>query len=415
MTLAPTTAATRIPSPTDPALPGLQVLLAAEEMAPLLQRSLDADTPVGGVRVYHVRYLPGTKASVCYDVCVGDEWHAVVATIAARDYLARRAAKPASAALAALVDGRSPAARPMRYEPELGALIQWYPLDLALPALAEPVERLLDELEQSGVTLGDVHDEPQTLAYTPRRRAVLRVGPHVLKFYADSTAYEGSVAGLRAVADLRNVPTAALEGHLPSRHVTVQPLLHGVEPPRPAEVAGEVGALLRELQAASPSATSPQARPPDQLAVAAASARYIAMLLPALGGRLETLLRELEAAAPPIDRLVASHGDFYVGQLLATPAGLAVIDWDAIRCAPAALDPASYAAHLVSGEPDDLDEAAAALEDLLVGYGSRPTGLPWYLATCILRHARSPFRYFDEDWPGRIESMVAAAETALAG
>jgi hypothetical protein len=389
------------------------VLLAADEMAPFLQRSLDTDAPVVDARVYHVRYLPGTKACVCYDVCLGGERHAVVATIASRDYLARRAAKPESVALAGLVDGRSPAARPLRYEPELDALIQWYPLDLALPALAEPVERLLEELEQAGVTLGDVSDEPQTLAYTPRRRAVVRVGPHVLKFYADSTAYEGSVAGLRAVADLRNVPTAALEGHLPARLITVQPLLHGVEPPRPAEVAGEVGELLRELQAGSPSATSPQARPSDQLAVAKASAGYIAMLLPALRGRMEALLHELEGTVPPIDRLVPSHGDFYVGQLLATPAGLAVVDWDAIRCAPAALDPASYAAHLVSGGPDDIDEASAALEDLLECYGSRPVGLSWYLATCIVRHARAPFRYYHEDWPDRIERMIGAAAEAL--
>lgn len=116
---------------------------------------------------------------------------------------------------------------------------------------------------------------------------------------------------------------------------------------------------------------------------------------------------------PAIDRLVLSHGDFCARQLLLTGHRLALVDWDAMRLAPKALDPASYAAHLVAGEPHDLDDASDALEDLVQGYGDRPPGLTWYLATCILRHSRSPFRYFDERWPERVEGMVTAAETAL--
>jgi hypothetical protein len=93
--------------------------------------------------------------------------------------------------------------------------------------------------------------------------------------------------------------------------------------------------------------------------------------------------------------------------------GLAVVDLDAMCLAPAALDPATYAARLVSGRPRDLDDACEVLEKLLEGYGGRPLGLSWYLATAILRHSRSPFRHLDEDWPERIERMVTAAETAL--
>jgi hypothetical protein len=408
-----TSIAARIPTPSDAALPLLPVLLAADAMAPFLHRSLGADAPFPDVRVHHVRYLPGKKVSVRYDVGLHGRRYDAVAMIAARGYLVRRAAKPESLALARLVDGRSPAAMPLRYEPELDALIQWYPLDLALPALAEPIEHLLAELEAAGVTLGDVAAEPETLAYMPRRRAVLRVGQHVLKLYAKQEEFAAAVAGLRAVADLRRVRTAALEVYLPSRLITVQPLLPGSSPEWPAEVAREAGKLLRALQAASPRVTSPEVRPAQQLAVAEASARYVTALLPALGDRLQALLRELEATMPPIDRFVPSHGDFCARQLLVTPDGLAVIDWDAIRCAPAALDPASYAAHLVAGEPDDLDHATDALERLLEGYAIRPQGLSWYLATCILRHSRSPFRYFDERWPERIEGMVAAAERAL--
>jgi hypothetical protein len=315
---------------------------------------------------------------------------------------------------------------PLRFDPELEALIHWYPLDLDLPALAEPLTGLRDELEAAGIRPGEVGGDPATLAYRPRRRAVLRVGEHVLKFYAKREDFAGAArANVLAASSLRGIRTAAFEGFLPERLVTVQALVSGSPPVRPADVAVEAGELLQELQGA-PSRRAPAgrpdgtaeagpwiARPSQQLAVSEASARFVAGILPPLGARLEALLRALEATMPSIDRLVWSHGDFSARQLLMTTEGLAVIDFDALRLAPAALDPATYAAHLVSGGPDDLEAASEVLEELLEGYGGRPPGLAWYLATCILRHSRYPFRYFEEHWPECIEGMVTAAEDAL--
>jgi hypothetical protein len=394
-------------------------------MAPFLHRSLGPDAPFPDVRVVFLRYARGKKLVVRYDVGLDGRRYDAVAMIAARPYLARRAEKAKNVALARLVDGRSPAPMPLHFEPELDALIHWYPLDLELPALAEPPQRLVDELEAAGVTLGDVGSDPATLAYAPRRRAVLRLGEHVIKIYASEEEFVGGTAGLRAAAGLRGVRTAALEGHLAARLVTVQSLLAGSPPARPAAVARKAGELLRELQTAMEPAKRPldapaaraglsAASPSQQLEVAESSARYVTAILPSLGGRLEALLRKLEATMPSIDRLVLSHGDFSARQLLVTPDGLAVVDFDAMRLASAALDPATYAAHLVSGGPDDLDDASEALEELLEGYGGgRPLGLSWYLATGILRHSRYPFRYFDEHWPERVEGMVTAAEAAL--
>jgi hypothetical protein len=385
-------------------------------MAPFLHHSLGPGAPLPNVRVHHVRYAPRKKLVVRYGVGLDGRRHDAVAMIAARPYLARRAAKPESVALARLVGERSPAAMPLHYDADLDVLVHWYPLDLELPALAEPPTRLVDELEASGVIMGEVGGEPATLGYRPRRRAVLRMGEHVLKIYARNDVFAVATANLLAAGRLGRIRTAAFEGSLPRRLVTVQRLLAGSPPARPGGVALAAGELLRELQTASP---DPQeaglvvAPPSEQLAVAEASARFVAAILPALGGRLEVLLRALEASVPPCDRLVLAHGDFSARQLLVTADGLAVVDLDAMRLAPAALDPATYAAHLVFGEPDDLDDASAALEELLEGYGGRPLGLSWYLATSILRHSRSPFRYFDEHWPERVEGMVAAAEAAL--
>jgi ATP-binding cassette subfamily B protein len=412
----------RAPVPDDPALSRLRVVLDPDAMAPFLHRSLGPEAPLPEVRIHHLRYMPQRKLVVRYDVGLDRGRYDAVAMIAASDYLARRAEKPENLALARRVDGRSPTPMPLHYEPELDALIQWYPLDLELPALAEPPARLLGELEAAGASLDEAGGEPVTLAYKPRRRAVLRVGEHVLKFYAHQDEFAAGTAGLRAAGALQGVRTPALEGDLPERLLTVQPWLSGSPPSRPADVAREAGELLRELQAAWAPVAPPEAAleagltaalPSHELAAAELSSRFVAAILPALSGRIEALLRELEATVPSIDRLVLSHADFSGRQLLVTPDGLAVIDWDAMRLAPAALDPATYAAHLVSGGPDDLNDASEALEQLLEGYGGRPPGLSWYLATSILRHSRYPFRYFDEHWPERIEGMVAASEKAL--
>ena len=394
-------------------------------MAPFLHRSLGPDAPFPEVRVHHVRYVPEAKLVVHYDVGLDGRRYDAVAMIAAQPYLARRAEKPKNLALARLVDGRSPAPMPLHYEPELGALIHWYPLDLELPALAEPPNRLVDELEAAGASLGAVGGDPTTLGYKPRRRAVLRVGEHVLKIYARQHEFVAAIAGLQAGASLRGVRTAELEGHLPARLVTVQTLLAGAHPARPAAVAREVGELLGELQTAwapvdalkaldvqAPQVGVSTALPSQQLALAEASATYVAAILPPLRGQLDALLRRLEAAIPSIDRLVLSHGDFTARQLLVRREGLAVIDLDAMRLAPAALDPATYAAYLVFG-PDDLDKASEVLDELLAGHGGRPPGLSWYLSTSILQQAGRPFRYFEEHWPDRVEGMVTAAEVAL--
>jgi ATP-binding cassette, subfamily B, bacterial len=402
----------RAPVPNDPALPRLPILLDPDAMAPFLHRSLGPEAPLPDVRVEYLRYKPETNIVVRYDVGLDGRWYDAVAIITAGGHLARRAAKPENVALARLVDGRSPAPMPLHYERELDALILWFPLDLDLPALAVPPARLLDELDAAGISLRGGDGDPATLAYKPRRRAVLRVGEHVLKIYAKYEEFWAGTTGLRAASSLRGVQTATLQGHLPARLVTVQPLLTGSRPSRPADVAMEAGELLRDLHAVRDAGLR-AAQPSDQLAAAERSARHVVAILPALSGRVEALLRKLEAAEPSTDGLVRSHGDFHARQLLVSPDGLAVIDFDATCLAPAALDPATYAAHLVIGGPDDLADAADVLEELLEGYGDRPLGLSWYLATAILRLAPWPFRYLDEHWPERVEHMVAAAETAL--
>jgi ATP-binding cassette, subfamily B, bacterial len=401
--------ARRAPVPVDPALPRLGLLLDPDAMAPVLQRSLGPGAALQDVRVQYLRYKPRTNIVVRYDVALDGRWYDATAMITARRYLGRRAAKPENVALARLVDGRSPAPTPLHYAPELDVLVQWFPLDLELPALAEPPARLL---EAAGVRVRGIDGDPVMLAYKPRRRAVLRIGGHVLKIYAKEEEFIAAAAGLRAAGRLRKVRTAGLQGQLPSRLVTVQPALDGSRPSQPADVAFDAGELLHDLQKSRGRGLS-AADTAQQLAAAGRSAHLVMALLPAISARIRALLRALEAERPSVDGLVPSHGDFNARQLLVRPDGLAAIDFDAMCLAPAALDPATFGAYLVLGGPSDLDAATEVLEQLLEGYGDRPLGLEWYLATCILRRAPRPFRYLDEHWPERVEGMVAASEAAL--
>jgi Ser/Thr protein kinase RdoA (MazF antagonist) len=205
------------------------------------------------------------------------------------------------------------------------------------------------------------------------------------------------------------VCAARFEAALPELRLTVQTHVSGAPLSSPAAVAEEAGELLALLHGSPPDGLRIR-RPGDQLAAAAASARLVSRLVPRLSRRLEVLLADLERSTPDAGSLVPAHGDFHARQLLQGGDGLCVTDFDSMCLAPAALDLATYPAHLVRGGEDDLDEARAVLVALVEGYGTEPQGLSWYLATGILRRGPRPFRFLDERWPERVEAMVDAAE-----
>jgi len=398
------------PVPADPALPRMRDVLDPDVMADVFARSLEcAGCP--DVRVRHLRYRPRSSLVVHYEVGIDGGRHDATAMIACRD-LGRRARRRESVALAAMVDGRSPAAHPLVYEPALGAIVQWLPLDLSLPGLAEPPARLRERLREVGVRVAPSSAEPSRLAYRPRRRAVLRVDGHVLKAYASEQRYRAAEARLRAASGTLAVPSAALEAALPDMRVTVQAFLPGRARESARAAAHAAGLALRELHA-SPVEGLDRFPPAGQHAAAAISGETVKAVAPRLEGRVDTLVARLRRTMPERLPAVPCHGDFHVGQLRRGDAGLALIDLDDMTSAPPALDLASYAAHEPWGERGDLHAAREILEELVEGYGSRPEGLDWYLSALILRRSSHPFRRFRPDWPGRVEAMLAAAESAL--
>jgi ABC-type multidrug transport system fused ATPase/permease subunit/aminoglycoside phosphotransferase (APT) family kinase protein len=408
---APPKRPSRPPVIADPRLPQAPVLLDPDAIAPVLAKSFAGGAPLD-VRVRYLRYKPGTNLVVQYDVGVNGDRHDAVGMITAGPNLVRRAATPENAALVRLAAGRVAAASPLTFDDRLGLLVQWYPLDLALPALATPPRELRLLLARTGLEVEVSSEEPERLAYKPRRRAVLRVNGHVVKIYRRQGEFERAVAGQRAASTLDSVVAPRLEASSIEWLITVQTLLRGSAVPDATRIAAHAGAVLAELHA-SRAMGLPEFGPIAQLEAAAASARLVGTIAPDLEPRLKRLLSSLATSAPDGTPLVPSHGDFNARQLLVVASDLGVADFDEFCLAAPALDPATYCAYLVYGRSGDLDAAFAALDELVRGYGERPAHLRWYLATMILRRAPRPFRYFEADWRPRVEQMVAAAERVV--
>jgi hypothetical protein len=400
---------TRIPE--DKALPQIERLLDVDAVAPVLERMLGDDREITSLRIAYVRYRPAKRLLVVYELECGGTTAGVVAQAnsGGRD-LAERAARPASVALAARVAGRSPASTPLAYDTGLEALIQWPPLDLGLPALAETPEHLRREMVDAGLVLERPDDLPRLVKHRHAQRAVFALDRHFAKVYRNEEAFAEAVAALAAAESLP-VRTARCDAVVPELRMTVQSRVPGGPPEGVLQAAGQAGNVLAALHGASADGL-PSESPRDRLRRTGDSVALLATIAPELAPRVERLMGLLEEKMPD-DDLVTSHGGFHISQLLESEGELAVIDFDGICRAPAARDVASYVASLLDA-PEDLPAVRDALDALCEGYGRRPAGVPWHLSTLALRRARAPFAAFAPRWPEETERRLAAAEAALA-
>ena len=400
--------------PRDDAVPQLSGLLRTDVMTAALERSLRGGCAIDDVRVTLVDYRPRSGCTVAYDVGVAGRRQVAVAT-AGHVGSPQAVRTPARLAIARALGADTPAARPLSYDVGLGALLHWYPLDLAMPVLARPLPELARVVSRAGIDVDPGAGPARTLLYRPGQRAVLRIGDVVLKVYASQPAFRAGVDGLTLAGGLALEGGPRLRGALADLRLTVQSAIDGVPVPRAraGEVAPIAGSMLRVLHDAAVPGLRPA--PPRRLLEAATRAATLAATVaPWLAPRARNLVARLEEHVPAPDALVASHGDFNASQLLDVEGALAVVDFDEACLAPPALDVAAYAANLVGGRPGDLGRASRALDALLEGYGaSRPADLEWYLSALLLRRVPSPFRLHKRRWPERLEAIIAAAEEVL--
>jgi len=395
--------------PADVRLPALTRLLDAAEMTPLLSSMIDG--ACGDVRVHSVRYKPGDNVVVQYDVLTPAGWSTAVAYARAGAGLERKRWRLPNRKLARRAAGRAPAREPFGYLPEVGALVQWLPLDVRLTILCDSADRLTGRLAKKGIVADETGDA-ELLRYWPRRRAVLRFGPYVLKVYRDRSDFDHARRGLRESMSLTRVRTAPYVGVLKARQTTVQGFLEGWAPslwPASSELAGMLAANLHaDVALELPATTSKRI-----LSKAAVRGAFVGQLLPELRPHVATLMSELAVRRPRGGSPVTSHGNFHAGQLLDSPSGLALLDLDGIGPAAPAYDLASFAAHVAFGRPGDEPVIYSAVDSLVAGYGSRPPDLDWYLAACLLRRAAVLFRFQDQRWPEATTELVRLARAAL--
>jgi hypothetical protein len=405
---SPRPAQARPAVPPDPALPQLNRLLGAEEMLPVLARSLGRPAVLEDVRIARVSYKPGRRIAVHFSAVVDGRRHDAVVRASANGEHARQAGKPAGE-----VNGRSPATTPVVRDEEVGAVVSWLPFDWALPALIEAPEALAQRLRTAGLELPDGAAEPCLLGYKPDARVVLRLGDHVLKGYGKRSQFGRALDGLTVSSALESISTSTYEVSFPDLRLAVQSAVDGAVPGSAVDVAEAAGAVARRLHEA---AVSPLHRvgPPELLATATRRAALVEAIVPELAERVRSLVAELQATIPAEGPLVPTHGDFHVDQLLRVGGELVLIDFDGMCLAGPAFDVATYLADVVRGRGGDLAAIDAVCGPLLAGYGARPAALEWYLAALILTRAPHPFHRLAPAWPERVEGTVRTAEEVLA-
>jgi ATP-binding cassette subfamily B protein/subfamily B ATP-binding cassette protein MsbA len=395
--------------PADRAVPALRMLLDPDASAPLLQSTIGEGGQIQEVVICRVRYRPSKDLVVLYDAIVRGRSHGVVITSGTRRSLPEVAADPGALAAARSVDGRSPAATPLAYDSRTDALVQWLPLDLALPLVragSDDVRLGLAGLGLDSTACG----EPELVSYAPGRRATVVAGDYVLKGYPGGDALWRALRGWEAAGP--GAPVAGrLEGALLGLGATVV-AGRGTTAAAGLSGAGEAGALLRELHDMQGRSLASMTAA-DTLRSTLRSAAVLRAIVPVAADRIDRLAERLAASTPATAAGVTAHGDFEARELVHRDGALAVADLGRACVAAPALDLSSYAADAAAREGGGAAQALAVLDALLEGYRGRPAALRWHLSAALLRKAERPFRALEEAWPVQVERAVDAAGAVL--
>jgi len=377
-------------------------------MFALLAERVTGGSELVSCRPAYVRYKPGTSFLVEYRLGFAGRPLETIAHVKlfAGAGAAKLWAKEPLRRLAETVENPAPLVAAALL-PELAAVLQTFPVDLALPTLVRAASR-------PGVEL---------VRYKPGRKALLRYranGETVYgKIHEDGRGATVAAAARQVAA--AGVPTARPLGYSKKLCEVVHAAASG-EPLRSlqgdafsAGVAA-AGATLAALHATTV-ASVPRHTWADEAAEVAVAARAVATLRPDLGesaARLAADVIDRLAELPPL--AVTSHGDFSDDQVLVGEAGAVLLDLDEIRLAHPWLDVGNFLGHLsLRGE----DDARAAFLD---GYG--PSGPAALEAGALLKLAVEPFRRLEADWPagvaerlelarGRLPSRAGAAARAV--
>lgn len=424
-------AAVSIPAPRDPALPALGVALNAGAMRELLQDRLP-EVELESCRPCYVRYKPATNALVKYELEARGESETLVAHLRlfadgrATEILERKSRRRLAGRAAAVGDARVPSAV---YLSELPAAVQFFPLDIALPALVEAASpRSIEQAFRDASLSAPLADESaELIRYKPARKALLRFacdagGRHLyVKLHADTRGARHLLFG--PVLERAGMPGAAPLVY----HAGLRMLVHAEQvgtslralrsSPAFASWMEPLGELLARLHSTRPPGV-PARSPAFEAGRVIAASGSLATLLPAhaaelfaLGARLARHLEE--ATAPP----TAVHGDFWDDQVLVSGRGAVLLDFDELRLGDPFSDVANFLAQLAARKGERVHDADGVRAAFLDAYAShRPDGngtLVLHEAAALLRAGLGSFRRLEPDWPHSAERLVGLARDRL--
>ncbi|MEB3200284.1 MAG: aminoglycoside phosphotransferase family protein [Synechococcaceae cyanobacterium] len=413
----------------DAALPGLAQVLDPAFVLDHLRRhgaELPADTAVRG---FYIRYKPATSCLVAYRL-EGPDPSAFVTLRLHRSADRDKAAKPLS---------RPDPVRSFGLVPFLSET----PLLLTLPFPNDhelkPLCRLEDPCTRQRLLAGllpawtdEIPCRLQPLAYKPERRFVARLqraggDSAVLRLYdrrsfARSAASHQLQASLCRSAGPQLLAVDAQRRAIVSEWIPGQPLSAG--PASDAALFATLGASLARFHRDSAAATPPQATA-SFLARLQECAADLEVLLPEQQASLSLLVQRLQqACAAGLEQPGACcliHGDFSPDQVVLTPQGPRLIDFDRARLSHALHDLASFLARLEADHAcgrlarEDRDRLSPAF---LAGYLSGSTALPRALvaplvAAQLFLLASEPFRQRAPAWRSGVTAILERVWTLL--
>jgi len=411
--------------PSDPTLPAITTAWDGNAMGAVLNRAF-RDRAVRSCEPYYVKYKPKRYCRVQYQVELENEDGTNLQTQAHVSlYPVRRAEK--LAARNGLPHGDRPLSQlRATYIPELAAIVQLFPVDLALPGLAEAISakamtpRIQRALgERAGGALEGCQVE--LVRYKAAKRAVLRYqlqGTHIRSVFGKIRSDRGGAISSVAVALAHaGVSTPEPLAYLSDLSLSLQADGAGVRladlrntadyanwMPAVAETIGRLHeAKIENLTRFSASAEVEELQD---------AAETVTALLPHLGAAAKSLAHRLSVKLLTVEGNPApTHGSFHDDQVLVGDTAVALIDLDGAAMANPLSDVGHFLSYLSA------EGASDAYERFLTGYRSaRRRVADDYLlfeAASLLRWATLPFRELRPDWPGAVERRVDLATERL--
>lgn len=435
-----------IPVPAqDPSLGSFHVALSGAAVGELFDRHLlrprSGTLRVESCRPCYARYQPGVSLAIRYELTLRDG-QATTSTPATASMVllaGRRAADLWADSRNSLApeemlrhrEGTVPGCA--AYVPELGGILQLYPVDLQLHGLAHAASArdvqaaVRDVLGDGGVApLDEYH--LTLVRYRPAYKALLRFGP---------ASNDGPAFYLKVKKSRRNAQVFRLNRALASAGVaTPTPLcyvhelgtfIHAEAPGLPLASLAATPQYASWMRPAVEALTQLHATRVTELPVPTpgkdgetivTAARLVSRLLPDLEAEVHqvaaALLAELRGAvAPP----VTVHGDFYDDQVIVSPAGVMLLDLEATRLGHPLLDVGNFLAHLSIFPEECAGIGDRARSEFLAAYEAHdPSGLdqaPLFEAAALLPLVVNPFRRLDPAWPVLLERNLRLVQKRL--